>query len=91
MRDESATRFNWHMYMRERALESFREHRTFCEGKFTHANITLSMEELDELINVLTETDAIQNAYKLGYEEGTKDTKKSIAKSFETFKKSMEG
>ena len=90
MRDERKIMFDRHMYMRECALKHMREHRTFCEGKFTLANIMLSMEELDELINVLTETDAIQNAYKLGYEEGTKDTKKSIAESFEIFKKSME-
>lgn len=90
MRDESKIMFDRHMNIRECVLKSLRNYREYYNGVFTLANVMFSWEELDELINVLTETDAIQNAYKLGYEQGTKDAKKSIAKSFETFKKSME-
>ena len=89
MRDDKIM-FDRHMSIRECALKSLREYREYYNGVFTSANVLFTWDELDEVINALTETDAIQNAYKLGYEQGTKDTKKSIAKSFETFKKSME-
>lgn len=83
--------FDLHMRIRQSLLKYLSDYREFhCDNTTTHTSLIFSMEQLNELIKLLTETDAIQNAYKLGYEQGTKDTKKSIAESFETFKKSME-